>query len=79
MYAYEVVGLARHSEDKSYLVLYRPLYDQTFLAPAGVVARPLDMFMEMVEKNGESLPRFRKVEDSELTQQLEAERNRRYS
>lgn len=54
---YQVIGVARHSEDESELVVYRPLYG------AGELwVRPLDMFCEQVEVNGVMQPRFAFVE-----------------
>lgn len=69
-YAYEVVGISRNSEDKTYGVLYVPLYENTFLAPADYVVRPLEMFMENVEVDGVSVPRFRKITDPETIKAL---------
>jgi len=51
---YEVVGVARHSESLEAFVLYRPLYNAT-----GMWVRPLAMFLEHGEFNGEWQPRFR--------------------
>lgn len=50
---YEVVGVARHSEDESELVVYRPLYGER-----GLWVRPLDMFVETVQIEGMTKPRF---------------------
>lgn len=50
---YEVVGVARHSETDEWLVVYRPLYNDT-----GLWVRPLAMFLETVPVNGEPVPRF---------------------
>ncbi|WP_158965912.1 DUF1653 domain-containing protein [Paraglaciecola sp. L3A3] len=50
---YEVIGVARHSEDESELVVYRPLYGERDLW-----VRPLDMFVETVEIGGVIKPRF---------------------
>lgn len=50
---YEVIGVARHSETEEALVVYRPCYGERSLW-----VRPLDMFRESVEVNGELLPRF---------------------
>ncbi|MGM0450158.1 MAG: DUF1653 domain-containing protein [Pseudomonadota bacterium] len=50
---YEVIGVARHSETEEDLVVYRPLYGE-----GGLWVRPLGMFTETVERNGEVLPRF---------------------
>lgn len=55
---YEVIGVARHSEDESLLVVYRPLYG------AGELwVRPLDMFAEQVKVDGNKVPRFSKIPD----------------
>lgn len=50
---YEVIGVARHSEDESLLVVYRPLYGERELW-----VRPLAMFDELIEIEGNSIPRF---------------------
>ena len=50
---YEVIGVARHSETDEELVVYRPDYGER-----GLWVRPLAMFVETVEVNGETVPRF---------------------
>lgn len=50
---YEVVGLARHSETLEVLVVYRPLYNAS-----GLWVRPYAMFIETVEVDGQTVPRF---------------------
>jgi hypothetical protein len=50
---YEVLGVARHSEGLEYMVVYRPLYNDT-----GLWVRPLSMFAEHVERDGKTQPRF---------------------
>lgn len=50
---YDVYEVATHSEDESLLVVYRPCYGEKALW-----VRPLNMFVEEVEVNGESVPRF---------------------
>jgi hypothetical protein len=50
---YEVLGLARHSETEEWLVVYRTLYGEL-----GWWVRPAAMFMESVEVDGQSQPRF---------------------
>lgn len=50
---YAVIGVARHSESEEQLVVYRTLY-----AERDLWVRPLSMFTEQVEVNGEWLPRF---------------------
>lgn len=54
---YEVVGVARHSEDLSPFVVYRPLYKAT-----GWWIRPYAMFVEEVEVAGHRQPRFALIE-----------------
>lgn len=51
---YEVLGLARHSETEEWLVVYRCLYGDY-----GLWVRPLAMFTETVQQDGEVVPRFR--------------------
>jgi len=50
---YEVHGVAWHSETGEPLVVYRALYGDY-----GLWTRPLDMFMEHVDVQGEPVPRF---------------------
>lgn len=50
---YQVLGVARHSETEEVLVVYRTLYGNFDLW-----VRPLDMFTQDVELDGERLPRF---------------------
>ena len=50
---YQVIGLARHSETEEALVVYRSLYGDFDLW-----VRPLAMFNEQVEVDGEAYPRF---------------------
>jgi len=74
-YMYEVVGTAFHTELENQLVLYRPLYgDRAYLAGADFGARPLTMWNEQVEVNGEVVPRFTHITDDELIQKLEVRR-----
>ncbi len=68
--AYEVIGIARHSETAEITVLYRPLYKNTWLSPADYCARPLEMFLGNVEIDGKMVPRFKKIEDEKLIEKL---------
>ena len=50
---YEVLGVATHSETREQLAIYRPLYGN-----GGLFARPLGMFTEIVDRNGQKQERF---------------------
>ena len=54
---YEVLGVARHSETLEEFIVYKKLYDDK-----STWIRPLAMFFENVEVNGESVPRFKYIE-----------------
>ncbi|WP_423919838.1 DUF1653 domain-containing protein [Frigoribacterium sp. 2-23] len=53
---YLVIATARHSETEEALVVYRTLYGDY-----STWVRPLSMFVEHVERDGYSGPRFRPV------------------
>lgn len=56
-YSYKIIGIAKHTETREKLVVYKPLYP----CDVELFVRPLEMFLEIVAKpeynyNG---PRFR--------------------
>ncbi|MGK0269371.1 MAG: hypothetical protein ACI88H_000002 [Cocleimonas sp.] len=59
---YQVVGTARHSESLAVMVIYKPLYElkegelQTWV-------RPIEMFFDTKEQEGETVARFAFIED----------------
>ena len=57
---YTVIGIARHSETEEELVVYKQDYGDRSLW-----VRPLQMFVETVNLNGEEVPRFRCAEATE--------------
>lgn len=56
-YTYEVVGVALHTETGEKLVVYKPLY----LCDTSLFARPLCMFLDLVEVDGVVKGRFELV------------------
>jgi len=53
---YRVIGMAKHSETQEELVVYQALYGD-----GDLWVRPKAMFLETVEKDGQTVPRFQKV------------------
>ena len=53
---YEVVGIVRHSEDESPMVVYRVLYGD-----GGLWTRPASMWLETIERDGKTYRRFEKL------------------
>lgn len=52
---YRVLGVAKHSETHEELVVYEALYKHDL---SSLWVRPLSMFMESVEIEGQARPRF---------------------
>ena len=50
---YKVMHVATHSETNEQLVIFQALYGEY-----GIWARPLSMFLETIEKDGHTIPRF---------------------
>ena len=50
---YEVLGVARHSETREEMVVYRALYGEF-----GLWVRPASMWNEIVERDGRTFRRF---------------------
>lgn len=55
---YEVIGIAKHSEDLSPMVVYRALYGEE-----GLWVRPAAMWGETVTRDDYTGPRFIKIAD----------------
>jgi hypothetical protein len=58
---YLLMGVCRHSESLEIMVIYRALYDDY-----GLWVRPKTIFEEMVEDNGEMIPRFTFIQTVDL-------------
>lgn len=54
---YEVIGTAKHSETEEDLVVYFSVKN-----PGQLWVRPLAMFNEEIELNGDKIQRFKKIE-----------------
>ena len=52
---YRVIGMAKHSETNESMVVYEALYENP---ESKVWVRPAGMFEELVELNGQKVPRF---------------------
>lgn len=50
---YEVIGIARHSETREDMVVYRALYGE-----GGLWVRPASMWAETVTRDGKTFQRF---------------------
>lgn len=77
--AYEVIGSVRHTDEKTVLVLYRPLYDHApFFEGRIAYVRALPVWSEEMEKDGVRAPRFRKITDPAVIAALAAKRTEKY-
>lgn len=54
---YQVIDTVTHSETQETLVLYKPLYGEQVLW-----VRPIEMFVEEIERDGKVFKRFTLVE-----------------
>ena len=52
---HRVTGIAKHAETLEDMVVYETLYDNSV---SKVWVRPLTLFTEIIELNGEKVPRF---------------------
>ena len=57
-----MIGVARHSETLEELVVYRALYKSEEFGENALWVRPLKMFQEEIEVDGQAVPRFKFVE-----------------
>lgn len=83
-YAYVVIGIGFHTETDICFVNYIPLYPSSVYNASielGIMcfdSRPISMWLENVEVNGEIVPRFKEVTDPERIEKLTAIRNEMY-
>lgn len=55
---YEVIAIAKHSETREDMVVYRALYGEY-----GLWVRPASMWNETVERDGKTYRRFTRIEE----------------
>lgn len=55
---YRVLAVARHSETLEEMVVYQQQYGE-----GGIWVRPMGMFLETIEVEGKTVPRFRYLEE----------------
>jgi len=83
-YAYEVMGVGCHTEDDCrpedvHMVVYRPLYESSvYKAGKLFYLRPLEMWMGEVNKDGLTFPRFQKITDPDVINNLDKIREQMY-
>ncbi len=49
LYLFEIIGTARHSENKEEYIIYKPFYPAECVKGVDFAARPLEMFMSEVD------------------------------
>lgn len=59
---YKIIGIAKHTETDQLMVVYKPLYNSTWLKNAEFATRPLEMFLQNVVVDGKEITRFELVE-----------------
>ena len=79
-YAYELLNVGLHTEERYFAAIYRPLYEDAYVYKQGRMyyVRPLGMFMETVTKEGREVPRFARITDPELIERLIKRRDQMY-
>lgn len=70
-FAYEILGVAKNSEDNALSVIYRPLYKSDYIENSDFYSRPLTMFVENVTINSRSIPRFSLIKDEKIIHKLD--------
>jgi hypothetical protein len=58
---YEILCIGRHTEREHLHVVYKALYTDSEFGEGAIWIRPLSMFLERVEVDGELIPRFQRI------------------
>jgi hypothetical protein len=84
-YAYLVLGTGHHTEDDcrpidQNMLNYLPLYENAFVYVNGKMQdnRPLEMFFDVVEKDGVKMPRYARITDEATLIELKKFRDKMY-
>lgn len=84
-YAYYISGTGHHTEEDcrpedAFMQVYLPLYESAYVYKLGKLfdLRPLAMALETVEVNGQTVPRFSRITDEAVIEQLKAKRRELY-
>ncbi|MBV8801866.1 MAG: DUF1653 domain-containing protein [Gammaproteobacteria bacterium] len=59
---YEVIGIALHTETHEEMVIYKALYSSDTFIYGQIWTRPKKMFLEVLDYNGNNVPRFKRIE-----------------
>jgi hypothetical protein len=64
-HVYEIIGIGKHSETDEILIIYKPLYESSWMidSQADFSVRPLEMFLENVIVDNKILARFELIND----------------
>lgn len=83
-YAYYIYGVGHHTEgdcrsEDRFMQVYRPLYDaRVYRNGKMFYLRPLDMFYQPAEWNGQQVQRFTPITDPEIIAKLRAIKHEMY-
>ena len=58
---YEIIGIGIHSETLEEMVIYRALYNSPEWGENRIWVRPISMFFDYKDIDGQKVPRFTKV------------------
>ena len=72
-YAYQVIGVGMHTETEERCVIYRSLYGEP-----QIFLRPISMFMDDVEIDGGTMPRFISIENRQVLKALKKKEKEMY-
>ena len=63
---YKIIGIAKHTETSELMIVYKPLYNSSWLECTDFAVRPLKMFLETVTIDGKQIPRFELIRNTSI-------------